>query len=73
MPLKNKIKVYLSLAPHLLNHVQERSAELGINRATYISNLLKKDYDLYQKEKINNIIEGKKNNYKSNEFNKKDI
>jgi hypothetical protein len=67
MSLKNKTKVYLSLAPHLLSYVQERSAELGINRTKYISNLLKKDYDLYQKEKINNIIEGKEDTkHKSN-------
>ena len=58
MSLKNRTKVYLSLEPHLLSYIRERSDDLGINRARYISDLLKKDYDLYQKNKINKIIEG---------------
>lgn len=59
MSLKNKTKVYLSLDHNLLCHVKERSMSLGINRARYISELLKEDYEKYQKEKINKIIEGR--------------
>jgi|TARA_B110000503_G_scaffold110258_1_gene165033 hypothetical protein len=61
MSLKNKTKVYLSLDLDLLNFVQERSNTLGVKRARYISNLLQKDFDHYQKEKINKIIEGVNN------------
>lgn len=60
MSLKNKTKVYLSLDNKLLIHVKERSMSLGVNRARYISDLLKKDYEHHQKEKINKIIEGGK-------------
>jgi metal-responsive CopG/Arc/MetJ family transcriptional regulator len=61
MSLKNKTKVYLSLDLDLLNFVQERSNTLGVKRARYISDLLQKDFDHYQKEKINKIIEGVNN------------
>ena len=64
MSLKNKTKVYLSLDLDLLNFVQERSNTLGVKRARYISDLLQKDFDHYQKEKINKNL----SNYSHNKI-----
>jgi len=58
MSLKNKTKIYLSLESSLLNFVDEKSNSLNINRTKYISNLLLEEYERFQKEKINKIIEG---------------
>jgi hypothetical protein len=58
MSLKHKQKVYLSLSNDLLDFVQEQSRVLGISRSKYITSLLLREYEVYQRKRINKIIEG---------------
>lgn len=58
MSLKHKQKVYLSLDNDLLVFVDEQSAVLDISRSKYITSLLLREYEIYQKKKIDKIIEG---------------
>ena len=58
MSLKHKQKVYLSLDNDLLDFVEEQSHILGISRSKYITSLLLREYEIYQRKRINKIIEG---------------
>ena len=58
MSLKHKQKVYLSLDNDLLDFVEEQSRILGISRSKYIASLLLREYEIYQRKRINKIIEG---------------
>lgn len=58
MSLKYKQKVYLSLDNDLLDFVEEQSRILGISRSKYITSLLLREYEIYQRKRINKIIEG---------------
>jgi hypothetical protein len=58
MSLKHKQKVYLSLDNDLLDFVEEQSRILGISRSKYITSLLLRQYEIYQRKRINKIIEG---------------
>jgi len=58
MSLKHKQKVYLSLDNDLLDFVEEQSRILGISRSKYITSLLLREYEIYQRKRINKIIEG---------------
>lgn len=58
MSLKHKQKVYLSLDNDLLDFVEEQSRILDISRSKYITSLLLREYEVYQRKRINKIIEG---------------
>ena len=58
MSLKHKQKVYLSLDNDLLDFVEEQSRILGIPKSKYITSLLLREYEIYQRKRINKIIEG---------------
>jgi len=58
MSLKYKQKVYLSLDNDLLDFVEEQSRILGISKSKYITSLLSREYEIYQRKRINKIIEG---------------
>ena len=58
MALKNKKKVYLSLNEDLIQFIEEKSNSLKITKSKYISTLLNKEHDFFQKKKIEQIIEG---------------
>lgn len=60
MSLKHKQKVYLSLSNDLLKFVEEQSHILSVTKSKYITSLLLKECEIYQRKKINKIIEGVK-------------
>ena len=58
MSLKHKQKVYLSLSNELLEFVKEQSCLLNITKSKYVTSFILKEYEKYQKKKIDKIIEG---------------
>jgi hypothetical protein len=58
MALIHKQKVYLSLSHDLLKFISEQSHILDISNSKYITNLLLREYESYQRKRINKIIEG---------------
>lgn len=58
MSLKHKQKVYLSLSNDLLEFVEEQSRILNVTKSKYITSLLLREYEIYQRKKIDKIIEG---------------
>lgn len=57
MSLKYKTKVYFSLSDDLLEFVEEQSHILNMTKSKYITKVLLKEYEKYQKKKIDKIIE----------------
>ncbi len=60
MSLKHKQKVYLSRDNDLLEFVEEQSRIFDISKSKYITSLLLREYEVYQRKKIDKIIEGVK-------------
>jgi len=58
MSLKHKQKIYLSLGNDLLEFVEEQSRIIDISRSNYITTLLLREYESYQRKRIDKIIEG---------------
>ena len=58
MSLKHKQKVYLSLGNDLLEFVEEQSRILDISKSKYITSLLLREYEGYQRKRIDKIVEG---------------
>lgn len=58
MSLKNKQKVYLSLNNDLLEFVDDQSKKLDITKSKYITSFLLREYENYERKKIDKIIEG---------------
>ena len=58
MSLKHKQKGYLSLGNDLLEFVEEQSRILDISKSKYITSLLLREYEGYQRKRIDKIIEG---------------
>jgi hypothetical protein len=58
MSLKHKQKVYLSLSNNLLEFVENQSRILDMTKSKYITSLLLREYESYQRKRIDKIIEG---------------
>lgn len=58
MSLKHRKKIYLSVTQELLEFIEEKTNILKITRSKYITGLLSKEHQDYQRNKIDKIIEG---------------